>query len=41
MRRLRNALARAIELTIVYGPVEALRRGVAALLGPIVGGWFP
>lgn len=41
MKRLGNAIARAIDILIMHGPVELVRRGLVALLGWALRGWWP
>ena len=41
VRRLRLALARALTVTIMHGPLEALRRAAGALLERCLRGWWP
>lgn len=41
MTSLRLALARALDVLLMHGPLELVRRALDALLGRAVRGWWP
>lgn len=41
MRRLRLALADALDILLMHGPLEFVRRGLDALFGWTIRGWWP
>jgi hypothetical protein len=41
VRRVRLALARGLDVLLIHGPVELLRRGFDALLDRAMRGWWP
>jgi hypothetical protein len=41
VRRIGDAIARALDVLVMHGPLELLRRALAALLEGAMRGWWP
>jgi hypothetical protein len=41
VRRISDAIARALDVLVMHGPVELLRRALVALLLLAMRGWWP
>jgi hypothetical protein len=41
VRRISDAIARALDVLVMHGPLELLRRALAALLVWSMRGWWP